>query len=126
HLGPPESHRAGAPPEPFPRARPCSARPPEGGRLMCMVDDCEQSIVHTTTDRKARRQHKCCECGRAIEPGEHYRVVSGISSEHEPFRYKVCGHCAVAQDWLSDNCGGFVYTMLREDIEEHVDEYPRH
>ena len=41
---------------------------------------------------KARKQHKCCECGRFIQPGETYQRLSGIW-DHEPARFKTCAEC---------------------------------
>lgn len=42
--------------------------------------------------RKARKPHKCYECGRAIEPGERYEVASGIW-DGRPDRFKTCPDC---------------------------------
>lgn len=45
-----------------------------------------------TEQRKARVSHKCCECGKTIEPGELYQYSSGIW-DSEPCRYKQCSNC---------------------------------
>ena len=43
--------------------------------------------------RKARKIHKCCECGEEIRPGESYRVDSG-KYDGEFFSEKTCLLCA--------------------------------
>lgn len=43
--------------------------------------------------RKARKQHKCCECYKTIQVGEHYEFSSGIW-EGCPESHKTCGYCA--------------------------------
>ena len=42
--------------------------------------------------RVARKEHKCCECGKTIEKGEQYQYSSGIWSG-EPQEYKQCESC---------------------------------
>lgn len=48
--------------------------------------------VHTTTTRRARKSHRCCECDLAIESGERYAEHSGIH-EGKPYRYRRCLSC---------------------------------
>lgn len=90
---------------------------------MCMVDgyDFEGTFLGEET-RKARKEHRCEECYRKIQPGEEYRVAKWVN-EGRVESMKMCAHCRVASKWLSDNCGGFVYGGIWEDIEEHIDEY---
>ena len=42
--------------------------------------------------RTARKQHKCTECRRTIEPGEEYESVSGLW-EGGWSKYKTCRDC---------------------------------
>jgi hypothetical protein len=72
----------------------------------------------------ARKPHKCGECYRVIEKGETYlREVTAF--EREMSTHKTCSHCQVVRDWLFDECGGWVWTAIREDIREHAyDGYP--
>lgn len=92
---------------------------------MCMIDDCDER-VNILSDREytARKPHKCGECGRQISPGERYKVEFGVISGHTE-RYKTCAHCLVARQWLSDNCGGWVYEGIEEDFREHAQDYQR-
>lgn len=89
---------------------------------MCMIDYAEDrvTVLHERV-YSARKEHKCDECGRGILPGERYTVeryvYDGGATTH-----KTCRHCKVVRDWLNAECGGFLYTGVREDIQEHADE----
>ncbi len=89
---------------------------------MCRIDGADRSEVYSESTHRARKEHKCYECRRAIMPGEVYRRVFTVT-EGDASSMKVCGHCIVAQDWLISNCGGYVYGEVREEIEEHAQEY---
>lgn len=88
---------------------------------MCMIDDCERVESLSAIYRTARKQHTCAECGRVILAGERYRYESFIDDSGFT-THKFCGHCDVIRQWLNDECGGFVYTMLAEDIRDHASE----
>lgn len=95
---------------------------------MCSIDYCDaRDRVHTTTHRRARKQHKCEECGRRIEAGERYRYTSGIDSDGFAFSHKLCSHCDVVAEWLVVNCGGWVRggDELYEDIRSHGEDCRR-
>jgi hypothetical protein len=83
--------------------------------------DFEGTFLGEST-RKARKVHKCEECWREIQPGEQYRIATWVNDGRVD-SMKMCAHCRVASKWLSDNCGGFVYGGVWEDIEEHIEEY---
>jgi hypothetical protein len=53
---------------------------------------CELPVCIAEAKPKARKRHKCCECGGLIMEGEQYIRVSGIW-DGEPERYKVCVDC---------------------------------
>lgn len=55
--------------------------------------------------RKARKDHKCCECHGIIQKGEKYRYSSGIWDDPESF--KQCEDC---------------YKLIKE-INSHIREY---
>lgn len=65
--------------------------------------------------RTARKQHKCCECGNPILPGDKYEYATG-RWDGEWSHYKTCVSCK----WIRDRyCShGFVYGQLFEQIEE--------
>lgn len=86
---------------------------------MCMFDDSEQFDWFRDKTRRAARTHTCIECGRQIQPGEHYEYGVGMyDGSFEMF--KTCAHCVVARRWLSVVCSGWMYHAVQEDLWEHV------
>lgn len=90
---------------------------------MCMIDDCEPCSVYRAKVCKARKEHKCSECGRTINKGEEYHYAFMVQEGYGD-SFHTCQHCYVAAKWLIDNCGGFVHQAVLEEIEEHAREYP--
>lgn len=92
---------------------------------MCMYDGMEYDppTVSTTTTLRARKEHKCIECRRTIRPGEQYQRVFQVYDGHVG-TYKTCTHCLIGQQWLVENCGGYVFEGVWDDYAEHVREYP--
>lgn len=45
-----------------------------------------------TTTHKARKRHRCCECGGWVQPRESYRRVKG-HGDGEWWDYKFCVEC---------------------------------
>ena len=87
---------------------------------MCMLDNGDGPVLMlSTADPVARKAHKCRECRRVIEPGEKYHV-DRFMWESKLDTCKVCSHCMVAREWLSDECGGWLYGEVEEDIREHA------
>lgn len=62
--------------------------------------DCDSNYCITINhiDRKARKDHKCCECQRTILKGETYESVSGLWRESGFDTFKTCGHCVAARE----------------------------
>lgn len=90
---------------------------------MCMIDlDDGYGVNLEPTHPRARKQHKCDECGRTIEPGETYRRAAGIY-EGDFWDSKMCAHCEVLATWLGRQCRGFLYNAVVQDFVEHWDEY---
>lgn len=88
--------------------------------MSCEIDqDGEAPDCFTETDRKARKEHLCFECGRTIQPGETYRYESGIW-EGEAKSYKTCGDCLSVRDTFF--CS-FIYGSLWEEMEQLVCDY---
>lgn len=54
------------------------------------------SDFSTTTTVKARKQHVCCECGIAIEPGDEYERAFGVWDGH-PDTFRTCVDCVRAR-----------------------------
>lgn len=89
---------------------------------MCMVDDADRVNILSNVDRVARKEHRCGECGRMIQRGETYKVEAGVIDGRMDV-YKTCAHCLVVREWLSGECGGWVYAATDEDIVEHCNGY---
>lgn len=89
---------------------------------MCMIDDCERNEFSSSVKRKARKEHRCDECRRTIQPGETYELNVGMYDGMFNTN-KVCAHCLIATAWLAKNCGGYVTDAVLEDIREHIEEY---
>lgn len=89
---------------------------------MCMIDGCDPNELSFSAKRRARKEHKCSECRRTILPGESYQLNKALFDGCWNVN-KVCSHCQVATEWLILNCHGYVTDMVREDIQEHIDEY---
>lgn len=53
----------------------------------------ESCPVWQVSWRKAKKEHKCCECGDTIKPGERYEYIFCIF-EGEVDNYKTCEFCA--------------------------------
>ncbi len=52
----------------------------------------EMPCVYACELRKARKEHKCCECGGAIQAGENYHYHHGIW-DGSAGSYKACQDC---------------------------------
>ena len=76
--------------------------------------DYESLEFSTKETRKARKQHRCVECRREIQPGEIYEHVYG-KWEGEVCVFKTCSHCLeLRQHTLSTvPCFCFSYGELR-------------
>ncbi len=89
---------------------------------MCTIDYDPPSMT-STIEPTARILHRCDECGRGICPGEKYRRTFGVW-ERVPQTFRTCAHCCVGQDWLLENCNGYMHAGLLGEMDEHADEYP--
>lgn len=90
---------------------------------MCMIEDAEPCQVSRSSIVRARKPHTCEECGRQIAVGDRY-LYAFMVCDGDAFGCAACAHCQVAQSWLIENCRGFCWGSVREDIEEHIREYP--
>ena len=87
---------------------------------MCLIDDSDGTAnVLREQRRTARQPHRCSECCRTIAPGEKY-LAEAIIFDGGFCSYKTCEHCQVVRDWLTAECGGFIWSGVREDIEDHA------
>ena len=86
---------------------------------MCQVFDAEPVTRISDTRPRARKPHRCSECSRVIEPGETYHRHSFVF-DGKISTSRCCAHCQVARSWLQNECGGWVYGDVINDIAYHV------
>jgi hypothetical protein len=89
-----------------------------------MCSDYEPCTIFNRTSPKARKPHRCNECGRDIQASERYERIESLF-EGVWSTVKVCAHCGVGMDWLSAECGGYPIGMVSDDINEHARDYRR-
>lgn len=88
---------------------------------MCSIDYADgYSTYLQDIHRKARKPHKCGECYRAINKGEVY-LYEVVVFDEQVSSHKTCLHCEIARKWLEQNCSGFVWGEVEEDLAEHCD-----
>lgn len=82
--------------------------------------------------RKARKDHACCECSRTIKAGSRYEFTSGIW-DGEPSSYKTCLRCvglraayaSVVEPLWHGESSAPPFTCLTESIRERVQDEGR-
>jgi hypothetical protein len=77
---------------------------------------CDMPAVFGQEQRKARKEHKCCECGAIVKPGEHYTYSHGVW-DGSGQSFKQCLDCAevssAAAAFVDDPEDGPAFTGLR-------------
>lgn len=87
----------------------------------CFCDYDRPSFYRSSINR-ARKAHKCYECGSDIFPGEQYEYVSGRWEYFDTF--KTCADCVDIRTWTKNNvpCLCWAHGNLLEDCREAVNE----
>lgn len=76
--------------------------------------DAEALEVCTVLIRKARKKHRCGECGEIIHPGEKYEYVKGVSDGYW-MEAKTCWSCKIMRDNIFHSWTiGMVWEEFRE------------
>lgn len=65
--------------------------------------------------RKARKVHKCGECGEPIQAGERYEDFFG-ADDGKPIRHKTCAACVEIRGHFSGS-EGWIWGCIWEDME---------
>ncbi|MFA5053175.1 MAG: hypothetical protein WC565_03915 [Parcubacteria group bacterium] len=84
----------------------------------CSTDDGERPSICRIEWRKARKPHKCCECGDTIAKGQRYEHVSGLWDGNWD-RHDTCATCVAIRERYCPH--GWIYGSLAEQIEECLD-----
>ena len=67
--------------------------------MSCTCNDLDAPTLISEGWRRARNTHKCCECGRPVQPGEFYQHIAGIW-DGRWMRFKTCEQCADLRESL--------------------------
>lgn len=81
-------------------------------------DDAENTEAYVSYTRKARKSHRCYECGRPIAKGERYEEVTGVW-DGTPNRFRTCADCLSVRDALF--CRSWCHGGVWEDLYAHID-----
>lgn len=92
---------------------------------MCMADGADSPDVWRQWERRARKPHKCDECGRQIAKDERYLYAEAHDTEVGWWSTKRCSHCCVLAAWLREECGRYLVHGVLDDFREHAEEYQR-
>ena len=81
----------------------------------CECEGCEGELVETVSIRikKARKKHQCCECERAIFPGEEYEDAI-LRDYTDRVHFKTCIGCMRLQDSIGCCLGGVLNGAVQE------------
>lgn len=86
----------------------------------CVCDiDLDPITCHTHTSHKARKEHKCGECGATIKKGEQYHVHNGLC-DGSWFRIKNCKECEQIRADYGCRCIGDLDTVVHECLGVHI------
>jgi len=86
----------------------------------CSIEDYDDYCVsdfYKAEVRKARKEHRCGECGTAIAPGDRYEAIRG-KSEGDFWTGKVCLICKELRDAFF--CS-WMYGHIRDALWEEID-----
>jgi len=83
------------------------------------IDFNDAAEISTSTIRKARKSHECCECDREIIVGEHYEEAT-LLYDGSWDRYRTCLDCLSVRSAMF--CGCWYYTHTWEELEESLRE----
>jgi hypothetical protein len=96
----------------------------EGEMSVCDCGDPPE--VWRQTDHKARKPHKCNECGSYILIGEKYRYTFGIW-EGDPSTHHACLRCIAIYEYVRGlvPCACWMLGNLHQELLETAREYAR-
>lgn len=66
--------------------------------------DCEMPQAFQQKMRKAKKEHKCCECHKIIAVGETYEYSSGVW-DGRPASFKTCTECVAIRSEYTQSTG---------------------
>ena len=69
--------------------------------MTCYCDYDSMPSMYSETWHKAKKDHRCCECGKTISVGQQYQRVVGVW-DGDFSSYKTCERCAGLRDALAE------------------------
>jgi hypothetical protein len=83
----------------------------------CYCDYDETFKVYERQTHVARKEHKCSECSRMIQPKERYEHAFGILSAGA-YVYKTCSLCLDLREFVVAHvpCSCWTHRNMREDV----------
>lgn len=84
--------------------------------------DYDPPTFHRQTYAKAKKQHRCEECGRKIVPGETYEYTAGLW-DGSFWSFKTCSHCCDIRKFVSNSvpCFCWAHGSLMDDVKETIE-----
>lgn len=88
----------------------------------CYCDYDPPAEFYGVSIRKARKQHRCEECGRYILPGERYEKVVG-KWEGEVSGFNTCTHCLDIRTFVKNSvpCFCWFHGSMLDDAREAIE-----
>ena len=86
----------------------------------CVYVDTDEALsFYTETSPTARKQHKCCECHRVINPKEKYEKIAGMWDGRFD-TYKTCSDCTEIRNAFF--CNGWIFEHVFEDLKYYIED----
>lgn len=79
--------------------------------------DGDRPEFYVESTPRARKEHKCCECGRTITVGEKHQAASG-KWDGDISTYRTCAECVEIRAAFC--CDGWTFLMLWESIRDEM------
>ena len=85
--------------------------------------DFDPATIYNRELRKARKEHRCTECGQPIRFGQQYENVFGVW-EGSAWSFKTCEGCCDLRTWVKNNvpCFCWAHGSMLDDAAETIDE----
>lgn len=93
---------------------------------MSEVTDCycpyEAPTVYSVSHPRAKKEHRCDECGAEIMPGDRYEYVFGVW-EGDASTWRTCMPCRDLRQWVENNvpCFCWCHGNMIEDAKETIE-----
>ena len=80
--------------------------------------------LYSQDERKARKEHRCYECGGPIRPGERYERVFAIW-DHDPNTCKTCCRCLDLRRYIEAHapCFCWFHGSMLDDAQSVIEQY---